>query len=160
MRLLLAAATLTLIALPAAAQDCSNEAPIDVTQTRPPPCPQTSFNRAERLAMRPYRAFDWDSPEPGKGGYFADDYRTIYSTRPRSMGMGDRVYRGRDGHYYCRSWDGFTKRIENDAMLGELLPAGGSERLKTLSASNPALADAVKRHEVRCGGDVVLQLRI
>ena len=104
----------------------------------------------------PYGKYDWNRPEPGKAAYFADDYY-----RPSGSWYGEkrlsarqRVYRGRDGRYYCRRQDGTTRPLDavSTSLLGDALTAGGSAPIGTLGG--PALTAALKRGRVRCGGEM------
>jgi len=56
--------------------------------------------------------YDYNNPDPRYGGYYADNYyRQDRRYRSRELGNNDRVYRGRDGRYYCRRSDGRTAAI-------------------------------------------------
>ena len=175
MRLLLAAAALTVAATTAQAQS------IDVTQRaddgQRPDYPynmrmesngepsvndyserdqfgfRTAAGQANRAMEAPlrYRLFDWNRPDKAMGGtYFADDY---FHPWPGAFALkpNRRIYRGRNGLYYCRHGDGGTGLINPDtaaALLGNTLPNGGTALLKDLPGE--AIADAVKRGELRC----------
>ena len=50
-----------------------------------------------------YGRYDYDRPDPRYDGYYADNYyRNDRRYRERRLSNDDRVYRGRDGKYYCR----------------------------------------------------------
>lgn len=108
-----------------------------------------------------YRKYDWDRPEPGRNGYFADDYRSPFTVNPKPLKLSDRVYRGRDARYYCRRWDGTTMLIEaGESVLGDRLAVGGSQTLRVLAAADAGVADAIARRDLRCGGVVVISVPV
>ena len=77
--------------------------------------------------------------------------------RPRLLAADERVYRGRDGRYYCRHADGTTGRIVgavDDDALGNAMDSGHSRTTRTLIAGYIARiqGQAYDRHnhEIRC----------
>ena len=85
--------------------------------------------QARRDDWRSYNRYDWNRPGPG-GAYYADQYY-----RERRLTRGDRVYRGRDGRYYCRRNDGTTGLIIGagvGALIGNAIDDGRSSTLGTL----------------------------
>ena len=72
---------------------------------------------------------------PG-GAYYADDYyRDGRYYRERRLSSNDRIYRGRDGRYYCRRNDGTTGLIIGagvGALIGNSLDGGRSSTLGTI----------------------------
>ena len=100
-----------------------------------------------------WSAYDYNRPDPRYGGYYADRYQRrgdVYVLR-----RNDRVYRGRDGRYYCRRSDGTTGLIVGGiagGALGAAIAPGGSEILGALigGAAGAAIGNAVDRGEVRC----------
>ncbi len=105
---------------------------------------------------RRYRNYDYNRPEPGQGGYYADNYyRSGSNYQDRSLGSNDRVYRGRNNQYYCRRPDGTTGLIVGGiggGVLGNIIAPGGS---KTLGSIIGAVAGgvggrAIDRSNVRC----------
>ena len=104
--------------------------------------------------------YDWDRPDPNRGRYYADDYhRSDRRYRERRLSNNDRVYRGRDGKYYCRRNDGSTGLIVGGiagGVAGNVIAPGGSETLGTvLGAIGGAVAGrAIERsgnnNDVRC----------
>ncbi|MGI4733193.1 MAG: hypothetical protein ACRYFW_15820 [Janthinobacterium lividum] len=86
----------------------------------------------------------WDPSQHyqnGRGGY-----------QERRMGRNDRIYRGRDGRYYCRRNDGTTGLVIG-AIGGGLLGGaiGGNTLGALLGAGGGALLGrSVDRGQVRC----------
>jgi len=108
-----------------------------------------------------YGAYDYNRPDPAYGGYDAARYYRGDSQRyrERRLGRNDRIYRGKDGRYYCRHSDGTTGLIVGGVaggILGNIIAPGGSETLGTLlGAAGGALAGrAIERgnnkDDVRC----------
>ena len=83
-----------------------------------------------------YGRYDWNNPDPRYGGYYADNYyRNDRRYRERRMSDGDRIYRGRDGKYYCRRSDGTTGLIVGGiagGVLGNVIAPGDSKTLGTV----------------------------
>src|SRR3546814_5954074 len=74
-------------------------------------------------ALPIYGRYDWDRPDPRHDGYYADNYyRNDRRYRERRLSNDDRIYRGRDGKYYCRRNDGSTGLI-----VGGIAGGVGSE---------------------------------
>lgn len=101
------------------------------------------------------RGYDYNNPEPGYSPYYADRYYRAGHYQERVLGPGDRIYRGRDGRYYCRRSDGSTGLIVGAAiggLLGNQLRVGGSRTLGTIlgGAAGAALGSSVDRHQIRC----------
>lgn len=105
---------------------------------------------------RSYSAYDYDRPDPRYGYYDAGRY---YRNDPRAreyrLQQSDRLYRGRDGRYYCRRSDGTTGLVVGAAAggtLGAIIAPGGSEVLGALigGAAGAVLGREVDRGEVRC----------
>jgi len=102
--------------------------------------------------------YDYDRPDPAYGNYYADRYHRDDPRRyrERQMSSQERVYRGKDGRYYCRRSDGTTGLIVGAAAggaLGNVIAPGGSELVGTvLGAVGGGLAGrAIDRNrEVRC----------
>lgn len=103
-----------------------------------------------------YGNYDYDRPDPRHNGYYADDYyRNDRRYKERRLNDGDRVYRGRNGQYYCRRSDGSTGLIVGaiaGGVLGNIIASGRSETLGTiLGAGAGALAGReIDRNDVRC----------
>src|SRR3954471_15273461 len=83
-----------------------------------------------------YSAYDYDKPDPHFGGYFAENF---FSTGPRyheyRLSETDRIYRGRDGRYYCRRSDGTTGLIVGGiagGVLGNIIDGGHSRGVGTV----------------------------
>src|SRR3546814_14280941 len=69
------------------------------------------------------------------GGWYADDHYRDGDYRERRLGKNDRVYRGRDGRYYCKRSDGTTGLIIGGiagGALGNVIPPGASKTLGTI----------------------------
>ena len=106
-----------------------------------------------------YGRYDYDRPDPARGGYYADDYyRADRRYKERRLSNNDRVYRGRNGQYYCRRNDGTTGLIVGGivgGVAGNVIAEGRSETLGTvLGAIGGAVAGrAIERsgnNDVRC----------
>lgn len=88
--------------------------------------------------------------------YYADSYyRDGPGYSERALRRNDRVYRGRDGRYYCRRNDGTTGLIVGGAaggLLGNIIAPGGSKTLGTIlgAAGGAAIGNSVDRDQVRC----------
>lgn len=88
----------------------------------------------------------WDAPR-----YYRDG-----SYEERRLGRDERVYRGRDGRYYCRRSDGSAGLIVGGlagGVLGNILAPGGSKTLGTIlgAAGGAAIGSTADRAgEVRC----------
>jgi hypothetical protein len=117
-------------------------------------CMDTGYGTDSRYSG--YRSYDWNRPDPAYGGYYADRYyRDDRSYRERRLSRQDRVYRGRDGRYYCRRSDGTTGLIVGGVaggVLGNIIAPGGSELLGTVlgAAAGAAAGSAIDKNEVRC----------
>lgn len=106
-----------------------------------------------------YGRYDYNRPDPRDGGYYADNYyRNDRRYRERRLSNNDRVYRGRDGKYYCRRSDGSTGLIVGGiagGVLGNVIAPGDSKTLGTiLGAIGGAVAgtaiDRGGNNDVRC----------
>ena len=85
---------------------------------------------------RAYSDYDYNRPDPTYGGYEADRYyRDDPNYRERRLSDNDRVYRGRDGRYYCKRDNGTTGLIVGGVaggILGNIIAPGGSALLGTI----------------------------
>ena len=103
-----------------------------------------------------YGRYDYNRPDPRHGGYYADRYyRDDRRYRERRLSRNDRIYRGRDGRYYCRRSDGTTGLIVGGlagGVLGNVIAPGGSETLGTIvgAGAGAAVGYAIDRGEARC----------
>ena len=100
-----------------------------------------------------WSAYDYNRPDPRYGGYYPERY--YRSGRDYRLTRGDRIYRGRDGRYYCRRSDGTTGLIVGGAAgaaLGAVIAPGGSEVVGALigGAAGAVLGREIDRGEVRC----------
>lgn len=114
------------------------------------------YRRDVRQNWRENRRYDYNRVEPGYRGYYADRYyREGRYYQPRYLSRDDRVYRGRDGRYYCRRSDGTTGLIAGGALggvLGNVIAPGGSKTLGTLlgAVGGAAIGTSVDRNQVVC----------
>jgi hypothetical protein len=121
---------------------------------------------AAPLAVAPadaqYRNRDWhtyrnyDYNRPPNTTYYPDQYyRDGRYYQERRLTRNDRIYRGRDGRYYCRRSDGTTGLIVGGAigaLVGNSLSSGRSSLLGTLlgAGAGAAIGSSVDRGNVRC----------
>jgi len=110
------------------------------------------LSRPSERDWRTYDRYDYDRPPPG-GRYYADDYyRDGRHYRERRLSADDRIYRGRDGRYYCRRDDGTTGLIvgaDTGALIGNALDNGRSSTLGTLLGAAAVTGGAIGR-DLRC----------
>jgi len=103
-----------------------------------------------------YSSYDWNRYEPGYNRYYADRYyRSGSAYGTRTLGYGDRIYRGQDARYYCRRSDGTTGLIVGaglGALLGNQLQVGGSATVRTIigGAAGALIGRSIDRGDVRC----------
>jgi len=103
-----------------------------------------------------WRSYDYNRPDPSYGGYYADRYyREGSGYRERRLTRNDRIYRGRDGRYYCRRPDGTTGLVVGaiaGGILGNIIAPGGSETLGTILGAGvgAVLGREIDRGDVRC----------
>lgn len=89
---------------------------------------------------------DWDAPRYYREGRYEE----------RRLSHNDRVYRGRDGRYYCRRSDGSAGLIIGGVaggLLGNILAPGGSKTLGTIlgAAGGAAIGSTADRPgDLRC----------
>ena len=113
------------------------------------------LSQARRDDWRNYNRYDWNRP-PSGGAYYADDYyRDGRYYRERRLSANDRIYRGRDGRYYCRRDDGTTGLIIGagvGALIGNSIDDGRSSLLGTLigAGAGAAIGREIERGNVRC----------
>jgi Ni/Co efflux regulator RcnB len=114
------------------------------------------INQARNRDWRNYRRYDYNSYEPGYNAYYADDYyRDGRYYRERRLSYNDRIYRGRDGRYYCRRSDGTTGLIIGGlggAVIGNSIAGGGSRTLGALlgGTAGALLGQSIDRGKVVC----------
>ena len=112
--------------------------------------------RRDTRDWRQYRNYDYNRLPRGVNAYYADDYyRDGRYYQERRLSRNDRIYRGRNGNYYCRRGDGTTGLIVGGgvgALLGNSLSNGRNATLGTLlgAAAGAALGSSVDRGNVRC----------
>jgi hypothetical protein len=117
-----------------------------------------SLAEARRRDWRAYNRYDWNRAPRG-GAYYADDYyRDGRYYRERRLSANDRIYRGRDGRYYCRRTDGTTGLIigaDVGAQIGGSIDEGRSSTLGTVLGATAGAAvgreiDRSSRNDLRC----------
>ena len=112
--------------------------------------------KEHRDDYRHYRNYDWNRPDRRYGGYYADRYyRDGRYYQPRRLSYNDRIYRGRDGRYYCRRSDGTTGLIIGAALgglLGNQIARGESNTVGTIigAGAGALLGREISRGDVRC----------
>ncbi len=116
-----------------------------------------SSGHSHRTGYVTYESYDYNRPDPRYGYY---DAGTYYREDPRRyreyrMSRNDRMYRGRDGRYYCRRSDGTTGLIVggvSGAMLGAAIAPGDSRGIGALigAAGGAAIGHEIDRGNVRC----------
>ena len=114
----------------------------------------------DRNYSQRYGSYDWNRPDPRVGGYYADNYyRDDRRYRERRLSRDDRIYRGRDGRYYCRRSDGTTGLIVGGlagGVLGNIIAPGGSKTLGTVlgaiggAAAGAAIDSGDRNDGIRC----------
>lgn len=89
--------------------------------------------------------------------YYDDRYhdRRSHYYEPRRIRRGDRIWRGRDGRYYCERGDGTTGLIigaAGGALIGRAIDTRGDRTVGTLlgGAIGALLGREIDRGELRC----------
>lgn len=130
---------------------------------------QQEFDRYRAWrAANPGRPYPGPGYDRGPGGYYNDDrdegsydparyYRTGPQYQERVLGPDDRVYRGRDGRYYCKRNDGTTGLIiggATGALFGNVIDGGHSRTVGTIlgAAIGAVIGKQVDQNsqQVRC----------
>ena len=112
--------------------------------------------QTDRRDRREFRRYDWNRPDPRYGAWYPDYYyRDGRYYRPYRLSRNDRIYRGRDGRYYCRRSDGTTGLVIGAVLggvIGNQLDREGSSLLGTLigGTAGGLLGREVDRGRVRC----------
>lgn len=93
----------------------------------------------------------WDGDRNDRNWNPADHYRRG-NYRERRLTRNDRIYRGRDGRYYCRRNDGTTGLVVGAIAGGVLGNAIGGDTLSTLlgGAGGALLGRSIDRGNIRC----------
>jgi Glycine zipper 2TM domain len=110
----------------------------------------------DRNYYQQYGQYDWDRPDPRDNGYYAERYyRNNPRYRERRLADNDRIYRGRDGKYYCRRSDGTTGLIVGaiaGGVLANVIVEGRSETLATVlgALGGAVVGRQIDRNNVRC----------
>jgi len=102
-----------------------------------------------------WRNYDYNRPDPAYGGYDAGRYYRGDSRRERRLNKNDRIYRGKDGRYYCRRSDGSTGLIVGaiaGGVLGNIIAPGDSKLLGTIigAGAGGLIGREVDKGDVRC----------
>ena len=104
-----------------------------------------------------WQRYDYGHPDPAYGGYEADRYyrEDNNQSHDRQISRDERIYRGRDGRYYCRRSDGSTGLIVGaiaGGVLGNAIAPGGSEFLGTVlgAVAGGAAGQAIDQNDVHC----------
>ncbi|MBS1239401.1 MAG: hypothetical protein H6R45_107 [Proteobacteria bacterium] len=76
-------------------------------------------------------------------------------SEPRRVTHGDKIWRGRDGHYYCKRANGTTGLIigaAGGALLGRTIDTSGDRTLGTVigAVAGGLLGREIDRGEARC----------
>lgn len=85
----------------------------------------------------------------------AERYRDDARYQERALARNDRIYRGRNGQYYCERPDGTTGLIVGalgGGVLGNIIAPGGAGTIGTLigAGAGAVLGRAIERGEARC----------
>lgn len=99
----------------------------------------------------PYR---WEGDSRTNGWDPSQHYRKG-NYRARALGRNDRVYRGKDGRYYCKRNDGTTGLVIGGlggGVLGNLIAPNGSKTLGTVlgAAGGAILGKSIDNKKVKC----------
>lgn len=94
------------------------------------------------------------APADGKRAHRVYDSRGYY-IEPRPLTRRDRVWRGRDGRYYCRRDNGTTGLVIGAAvggLLGNRIAGDGDKTLGTIigAVGGGLLGRAIDRGELKC----------
>jgi hypothetical protein len=122
-------------------------------------CTDTSYGSGYGHA-RPAAGYPQQDRYHDRRGYDRRDHDHRGHDRGRDgrsyyLGAQDRIYRGRDGNYYCKRSDGTTGAIVGaiaGGVLGNVIAPGGSKTLGTvLGALGGGIAGrAIDKNDVRC----------
>jgi hypothetical protein len=152
-----AAGSLAAIAAPAAAADHSLMlAPGSVADIAAPY--GAGFDAYSIVRYDDWDDWDDDDRRYRRGRDYRDD--RIYDRRgryhePRRIGHRDRIWRGRDGRYYCERDNGTTGLVIGagvGALLGRTIDTRGDRTVGTLlgGALGAVLGREIDRRELRC----------
>jgi hypothetical protein len=147
--LLAAAGSLAAVALPAHAAD--------LPLTLSAPLTANSTYAFQPIAMNldtssAYYDRNWRDDRRWRGGRY--DRRGRYY-EPRRLGRNDRIWRGRDGHFYCRRDNGTTGLVIGagvGALVGRSIDTDGDRTVGTLlgAALGGVLGREIDRGSIRC----------
>ena len=103
---------------------------------------------------------DWDDDDRYERRRYRDRRDRVYDSRgryyePRRIRRGDRIWRGRDGRYYCQRDNGTTGLIIGagvGALLGRSIDTRGDRTVGTLlgGALGAVLGREIDRGSIRC----------
>ena len=94
--------------------------------------------------------------QPGKHHRYSNSYDSNGRYRePRRVHRGDNVWRGKDGHYYCKRDNGTTGLIigaAGGALLGRTVDTQGDRAVGTIvgAVAGGLLGREIDRGEARC----------
>ncbi len=123
-----------------------------------PPAWAPAHGRRDRdeRSWHDYRNYDYNRPDKRYGRYNADRYyRDGRYYKQRRLSYGDRIYRGRNGRYYCRRPDGTTGLIIGalgGGLLGNAIAPGDSKTVGTIVGGGlgAVVGRSIARDGVRC----------
>lgn len=154
--LLAAAGSLAAISAPANAADMS--APTTVPALTESIAWAPAMNAVARYGDDRWDDDDWDDDDDYRDrrrykGDRYDRYGRYYE--PRRIRKGDRVWRGRDGRYYCERGNGTTGLIigaAGGALIGRAIDTRGDRTVGTLlgGAIGALIGREIDRGELRC----------
>ena len=117
----------------------------------PAPALAQHHDRYDRQDRRNYRHdYRWQSDRDSRWDP-ADHYRKG-KYRERRLGRNDRIYRGRDGRYYCKRNDGTTGLVIGGiagGLLGNAI-AGGTLGTLVGAGGGALLGREIDRGDVKC----------
>lgn len=101
-------------------------------------------------SAQPNHDYRWQGDR--NSGWEPDQHYRQGHYRERRLGREDRIYRGRDGRYYCRRNDGTTGLVVGAIAGGILGNAIGGNTLGTLlgAGGGALIGQSIDRGQYRC----------
>lgn len=98
------------------------------------------------------RGYDYRWQGDRNGNWDPSQHYHAGRYRERRLSRSDRIYRGRDGRYYCRRGDGTTGLVIGAIAGGILGNAIGGDTLGTLlgAGGGALLGQSIDRGNIRC----------